>query len=495
LKTVGYAWLIEEFRLKVLEPSEISYIHDKSSKQSIEQDGRREIYYPKTYDPGDEWAGNLRFALKHEGLNLEVVAALMPKLAFPDVEALVRASPIGRYARLVWFFYELFCDRKLGLEDLVHGNYMPILDEEQEFALPVQKAPRAKRQRLIVNLLGDRSYCPRIRKTKPMLEFAAANVAAVVQSIVSSYPEGLVERASRYLYIKETKSSFEIEREKPDGQRIGKFVELLKRAGRTESYEERHLTALQNVIVEPRYAASGYRTSQNYIGESLSPAHELVHYIPPKPEDLGMLMAGWANSCRQIKTSGMEGLVLATVAGFGFVFLHPFDDGNGRIHRFLIHDALTSTGFTPTGMIFPISAVMLRRKKEYDTALEAYSRPCMEHIQYALDEYGGMSVVGDTGAFYRYPDLTAQAEALASFIQETALTEFSLELEYLALFDKASEAVRSILDMPDRKLELFIRLCIQGKGKLSAAKRGLFAEITDEELVRLENAVDAIMSK
>jgi len=47
--------------------------------------------------------------------------------------------------------------------------------------------------------------------------------------------------------------------------------------------------------------------------------------------------------------------------------------------------------------------------------------------------------------------------------------------------------------MPDRECDFFIRLVIQGRGKLSAAKRGLFTEISDEELFRLESAVAAIL--
>ena len=495
MKPVGYTWLIKEYGLEVLEPALLSYLHERSDRRSLERDGHVEVYYPKSYDPGEHWTENLTFAFKYEGIDPEVLAALLPKLAFPDVQAFVRASPTGKYARLVWYFYELFLDRRLGLGDLDRGNYIPILDEEREFALPEAMAPRAKRQRLIVNLLGNKAYCPRVRKTKAILEFEASNIIASLRALIASYPESLIERASRYLYAKETKSSFEMEREKADNRRAARFIELLRRAGRTDPYGENELTVLQNAIVEERYAATAYRTTQNYVGESLGPTRELVHYIPPAPDALRSLMDGWAMSCRLIRSNGMGALILATVAGFGFVFLHPFDDGNGRIHRFLIHDALISSGFTPEGMIFPVSAVMLRRMKEYDAALEAYSRPCMKHLRYVLDERGAMTAEGDTSGFYRYPDLTSQAEALASFIRETAQTEFSAELEYLALFDEAREAVRSILDMPDRKLELFVRLCIQGKGRLSTAKRELFSELSDIELASLESAVFPILAR
>jgi hypothetical protein len=132
--------------------------------------------------------------------------------------------------------------------------------------------------------------------------------------------------------------------------------------------------------------------------------------------------------------------------------------------------------------------------KEYDAALEAFSRPCMERLQYALDSRGAVTVQSETCGYYRYPDLTKQAEALASFVRETAQVEFSAELEYLSLFDQTTEAVRSLLDMPDRKLELFVRFCIQGKGKVSASKRGLFPEITDLELADLERAVAPIIA-
>ena len=46
------------------------------------------------------------------------------------------------------------------------------------------------------------------------------------------------------------------------------------------------------------------------------------------------------------------------------------------------------------------------------------------------------------------------------------------------------------MDLPDRKLDLFLRLCKQSGDRLSQAKRDAhFAMLTDEELARLERAV------
>jgi Fic family protein len=46
-------------------------------------------------------------------------------------------------------------------------------------------------------------------------------------------------------------------------------------------------------------------------------------------------------------------------------------DGNGRIHRFLIHNILARRKFTPEGLMFPVSAVMLKNPADYDASLEA----------------------------------------------------------------------------------------------------------------------------
>ena len=47
-------------------------------------------------------------------------------------------------------------------------------------------------------------------------------------------------------------------------------------------------------------------------------------------------------TANQIIRAECDAVVAASVIAFAFVFLHPFDDGNGRMHRFLLHHVLAS---------------------------------------------------------------------------------------------------------------------------------------------------------
>jgi hypothetical protein len=170
--------------------------------------------------------------------------------------------------------------------------------------------------------------------------------------------------------------------------------------------------------------------------------------------------------------------------------MHPFEDGNGRIHRFLIHNILSRRGFTPAGIMFPVSAVMLKQMGEYDASLEAFSKPLMPLIDYTLDDQGRMKVANNTREFYRFIDLTPQAEALFAFIRETIEVELVEELRFLVNYDKTKRAIQEVVDMPDRMIDLFIRCYFQNHGKLSTRKReDLFKMLSDQEVARIEDAI------
>jgi hypothetical protein len=183
-------------------------------------------------------------------------------------------------------------------------------------------------------------------------------------------------------------------------------------------------------------------------------------------------------------------VVHAAAIAFGFVFMHPFGDGNGRIHRFLIHNVLARRGFTPQGLIFPISAAMLNNMAAYDAALESFSKPLIPLIDYTLDEDGRMTVHNQTAVHYRYPDMTTIAEALFGFIQITIEKELVEELNFLKNYDATKRAIQEIVDMPDNRIDLFIRFCLQNNGVVSPTKRkSHFAELTDEEVGKMQAAI------
>jgi Fic family protein len=186
-------------------------------------------------------------------------------------------------------------------------------------------------------------------------------------------------------------------------------------------------------------------------------------------------------------------VVAAAVSAFVFVFIHPFEDGNGRIHRFLMHHVLAKRGFSPPGVIFPVSAAILRDRRSYDQVLETFSRPLFEFIRWRWTAEQEIVVESDTADLYRYFDATAFAEYLYDRVADTVRRDLKEELGFVAVFDRALDAVREIVDMPDRLASLFVRLCMQNGGRLAAAKRQQFPELEDAEIAAMEAAVQDVI--
>ncbi|MGV3526446.1 MAG: hypothetical protein ACO1RX_19665 [Candidatus Sericytochromatia bacterium] len=116
----------------------------------------------------------------------------------------------------------------------------------------------------------------------------------------------------------------------------------------------------------------------------------------------------------------------------------------------------------------------------------------MPLIDYTLDETGEMRVSNQTAHWYRYPNMTVQAEALFGFIDQALEDELVPELEFLVHYDACKLAIQQIVDLPDRRLDLMIKCCQQNQGKLSVAKREkFFSELRDDEVTAIEQAFEA----
>jgi hypothetical protein len=487
-RPAGYAALIGWYDLDVIPNWHTSQVTTSGIHRIDSIGGVVEETYPAKYWPGDAAGDQLEFALKYDGTNLAILASVFQAMAPEDLLAYVQSKPTGKYSRRLWFLYEFLTGKRLAIEDVGKVHYVDLLDPEQYYTVTPGRPVR--RQRINDNLLGDGRFCPTIRRTDNLRGFEQADLPKRCREVVSRYSPELLKRAMDYLYTKETKSSFEIERISPNPTRTERFVALLQTAESEDFCEKTRLIDLQNRIVDPRFRAADYRTGQNYVGETVAWQQEKIHYACPKPEDLPSLMEGLFAAHRQMEAGDASAVGHAAAVAYGFVFLHPFEDGNGRIHRFLIHNILARRGFTPEGVMFPVSASMLKDLVEYDASLEAFSRPLMPLVEYSLDEEGHMTVENDTGRWYRYTDMTPQAESLFRFIERTIDTELVEELAFLANYDRTKKAVQEIVDMPDRQIDLFIRVCLQNNGRLSARKRANpFDFLLDDEIARMEAAV------
>lgn len=482
---IGHAWLRRELGLPVPAPAVESYV--VAGARRTETHGSRIVeLYPRQYAVDGSVVSHLRFALRHEPLDLGVLAAALEAVEAADVEAWVRAEPTGAFSRRAWFFHEMVTGRTLDLEDARAGNYVEALDPDRHV---VAARRDSRRHRVADNLLGGPGLCPTVRRTPRLAAAMRLRVDEEARALVENHDPAVLARAVGYLYTKETRSSFAIEGETPNASRAERFVAALRAAPDFDPADKAALVRLQGDIVDRRYAASDWRRFQNFVGATVGGYREEVHFICPRPGDVPDLMDAWAAMTRRVVEGGVDPVVAAAVSAFAFVFIHPFEDGNGRIHRFLMHHVLARRGYSPPGVIFPVSAAILRDRRGYDAALETFSRPLFEFIRWRWTDGREIVVENETSDLYRYFDATAFAEYLYDRVADTVRRDLEEELGFIAVFDRAFEAVREIVDMPDRRASRFVRLCMQNGGRLPAAGRRGFSELADTEVAAMEAAV------
>jgi hypothetical protein len=488
---VGFSWLKHFYHLSRLSLKCISYVGD-NEKMEITSNGALIRVFGKKYRIENTPMNHLVFGLKYDYVNLHFLKTIFTKIPTSTILDFINAAPSGIYSRKIGFLYEFLMQQQLDIEIVIVGNYIDLLDSKKYHVGCIVKNSKWK---INDNLLGNFDFCPIVRRTMEIDSYQEMDVSNIIKELREDYSVEIFERANNYLYGKETKSSFQIEHEQPSLKRIDRFVALLMKAGKiseNEMYLEPNLTLLQNDIVDPRFAVSSYRDFQNYIGQSLPNYAELVHYICPPPEIVASLMRG-LNSVAT-KSKGASALIRASSLSFGFVFIHPFEDGNGRLHRFLIHDTMVRDQVVPDGMIIPVSAHILNNIKDYNAVLEAYSKDLMHLIDYEKLEKGGLKVLNpsEVESFYRYPDLTIQTSFLGKTIQETLLTDMPNELRFIYRYDELRTSIQDIVDMPDKDIQLMIQFLHQNKGVFPKRRRKDFAKITDPEIVLMEQEYQSI---
>lgn len=493
-QAAGFLWLVQHLGFSQYKLTHRSYIGTRN-KTEVTLDGTvDEIYGPKYAPSEDSVTAHLEFALKYDDMNLDLIQSVFGSVDNNELISYILSNPSGRYSRRIGFLYEWLTGELLNAEFEVNGNYIDLLDSRKYITGTIQKNSR---WRINDNLLGGVDFCPIIRRNASITELLQMDFRKEVDNLKAKYPPEIFNRATQYLYRKETKSSYEIESEKPTPDRMNRFLNLLYEAGKepaSKVLEEQYLTALQNAIVDSRYKQNGYRDFQNYIGQSNYRLEEIYHYICPPQSIVHRMMNGLALT--EQKTRELSPVIRAAIISFGFVFIHPFLDGNGRIHRFLIHDMLIRDGFVGKDVIIPVSAHMVNNIQAYDAVLEAYSKPLMKRIQFTKDDKDELVIINpeEIKAYFLYPDLTPQTAFLAQAIQGTIRHDLSEELLFLDRYDEFKKELLELIDMPDKRANNIIVYIHQNKGTFPNRRKKYFPEITEEEFQEIERIYQSVFS-
>lgn len=475
----GYGALIGAYDLVVPLPRKLSAT---GTRHRITDDGAWRIMTPR-HAPEASLKGHLTFALKYEGLDLAVLARLFQTVGADTITALVRNSPTGVYARRIWFLYEWLTGERLDLPDAQGGRYVPVLDPDLQFGGPEQTAAR---YRVKDNLPGIPEFCPLVFRTEALETFTAMNLAQRAQEIVADVPRDLLARTAAFLLLKDSRSSYAIEGESPPQDRIQRWGRAIGEAGR-QPLDQDELLRLQRIVIgDARFVHTGFRTEGGFVGEHDRESRmPLPDHISARPEDLPALVQGMITFDRE--AGQLDPVIAAAILAFGFVYIHPFEDGNGRLHRYLIHHVLAERGCNPPGVVFPVSAAILDRITDYRTVLESYSQRLLPLVRWEVTEKFNVRIVNDTGDFYRFFDATPHAEFLYECVQRTIEEDLPNETAFLETYDTFRRRVEAMIDMPERIVDLLFRFLQQNEGRLSNRARSKeFKALSDEETARIE---------
>jgi hypothetical protein len=487
-RLVGYAALVRALKIQAPVRS-LACVSVDHVKGSTRKNGAWRIY-DKRYWPGDTFGDHLSFALKHEPVDLLILKRATGVISEKEMIEFVSAAPTGAANRRAWFFYEILTGEKLNIPDAGQIPAIDALDPKSYFTAP---SVLSKRHRVKDNLLGNGLYCPIIRRTKALETYLSLELAKKAGDTVGRTGRHLVARAASFMLLADSRASFEIEGERPARNRLERWGKAVLQAGKNKLQTE-ELIRLQGVVIEDsRLTHIGLRLEGVFLGEHDHEQVPLPEFIGACPDDLANLMEGLIQANSRMREGALDAVLQATATAFGFVYIHPFEDGNGRVHRCLIHHVLAERKFTPPGMVFPVSSVMLDRIDDYQKTLEGHSGPLMEFIEWRATAKGNVDVTNDTADLYRFFDCTEEAEFLYSCVQHTVEEDLPREIDYLSRHDEALHRIMNAVEMPDRIARDFVVFVLQNKGVLPKRRRNKeFESLTDGEISELEEIVQDV---
>lgn len=480
----GFAALEHQLCLMPVQPL-TSTCRIGGARRTLEKDGFRVETFPAAYAPENGIRGHFEFGLKYDDLNLEWLSRLFASMAPQWIEDWVDAQPTSVYARRTAFLYEWFTGQRLAAPDTAASSYENAIDPLRYLTSTVPI--KVKRWKIIDNLPGTRHFCPLVRLTPEIRQSTQFDLQGELAALDRKFGADLLMRSAAWLTFNESRATFTIEHESDRADDIQRFASAMAlHCGRIETpLSDQSLAVLQTEVLGSRALRTGLRKSPVFVGSAAHHDATVVRYIAPNHESVASLLEGlraFDERTRPHTPATMLSIIRAGALAFGFVYLHPLSDGNGRVHRLLVNDTLIRDGLVPPGVILPISSTIIRsstNRGDYERTLDLISsrqiRKYATHYRFGQERVCDDGVVtdfefdayGDAAHLWRYLDLTAHCAYMGRIIRATVVDNMTDEATFLARHDEARRRLKRTFEMPDRDADAIIRSLRQNNGAVS----------------------------
>jgi len=484
-----------------------------TKRTTVVNDNYRVDTFLASYAPVNTLRGHFEFGLKYDDLNLEWLSRLFSKLEPSWIVDWLNDTPTSLYARKTAFFYEWLSGKRLPVGDTKVTGYEPALDDSQY--LTSLQGRRNRRWKIVDNLPGTPAYCPLVRFTAELKGAANFDLLHELGKLDEKFGADLLMRSAAWLTFNESRATFTIEREADRTDDIRRFAAAMAiHCGRIEDpLSEASLHTLQHDVLGARALRRGIRKSPVFVGSSAQHDVTIVRYIAPHFAQIPALLEGLRMFEKQTRygsgpSNPLRTMVRAGVIAYGFVYIHPLSDGNGRIHRLLVNDTLMRDGLVPVGIILPISSTIVKSstmRGDYERVLDRFS--ARQIRRYATSYSFGKEVTCEDGVItdfefkdyddaahaWSFPDLTAHVHFMAKVIRSTVVTNMTQEAEFLARHDDARQRLKKVFELPDRDADAIIRSLRQNNGRASNDLTKRYEALFEDPLIAAE-VLEAVMS-
>jgi hypothetical protein len=476
MPVVGYAYLRDALSLRAFAPKRAAMIKPVTRITLIGDC----LAVPQSVAPVQgSMLEHILFALKHEGVNLCILAQALETVSAKQLLDELAKSPNGVFIRKACFLWESFTGQQLEYSVPVRGGVVALFDPKLYVTGP---AVRNSRWRIDFNGLGSLRYCATVERTPELETLLSLDILGRAKAFMATLPPEMMDRAINWAYLHETRDSFAIEKEEPSEEKSRRFVQLLRQAHEGRELSEDYLVELQNSTVSnPFDKAVLFRHEQNHLHNGLRGAAG-VSYVPPAPDLCRELMEELMTFANQ-SSKQVDPLVAAAVTAFGFVFLHPFMDGNGRLSRFLIHQTLCHSGSLENGLLLPVSVAMKHEESNYLAALKDFSHSARDfwNVTWLDVDQMAFEFIGHP-SIYRYWDATRCVEFTLQMARRALEVELREETEFLDRYDRVIKAVNQRFDVRGSDLSKLVMMCLDNDGKVSKNRRKQFQYSVPEEV-------------